>query len=133
MRRICSTFLIGLVLTSCAMIVTRGDKFGESSDAFNRLLRWGEFNQMASLVSSSAEEEFRASAVEAKDVRIVDLRILKTRCDTEKGEAAVDVEVDYYKGASLQVRTVVYKQEWKYYSNVDMGLWKVESALPEFQ
>ncbi|MEW6110159.1 MAG: hypothetical protein AB1632_13495 [Nitrospirota bacterium] len=105
----------------------------KNTRAYNELLRWHEFNKAGLFAVEAISEEFRARAGAAKDVRVVEYRILNVILDEKKGEAAVEVEIDYYLLASGSVKTVVDNQKWSYVEEKGKRQWRLTSAFPEFR
>jgi len=102
---------------------------------YNDLLRWGEFNKAKLYTDSSIREEFEARAKAAKNVKIVDYRILNTDFDAEKGKQIVEVEFDYYTSLTNVVKTLLDKQRWSfvYVKEEKKKRWRLMTPLPEFK
>jgi len=120
------------VLWGCSSYLVQWH-FDESLDAYNESLRWHEWDKASLYASDSTVKEFNARVAAAKDVKVVDYRILKTTYHAEKREATVDVEIDYYKVYAHMLKTVHDTQEWAYVNEHGTESWKLLSGFPEFK
>jgi hypothetical protein len=125
------------VLTACvdrALNALRED-LQNTVIEYNDLLRWGEFNKAKLYTDSSIREKFGASAKAAKNVKIVDYRVLSTDFEVEKGEQIVEVELDYYTFQTNVVKTSLDKQRWSfvYVKEEKKKRWRLMTPLPEFK
>jgi len=136
MRTLIVFLLSIVVLTACfdRLKVFREDLQNTVTE-YNDLLRWGEFNKAKLYTDTSIREEFEASAKNAKNVKIVDYRVLSTDFEAEKGEQIVEVEFDYYTSLTNVVKTSLDKQKWSfvYVKEEKKKRWRLMSPLPEFK
>ncbi len=132
MKNVLLSFIVVVVLTGCSAYLTRG-QFDESLDAYNQSLRWHEWSKASLYATDAIQEEFQARAAAAKDVRVVDYRIVSNTYNEEKREATVEVEIDYYKVFSHTMKTVRDTQKWTYVNEKGAKGWRLESLLPEFR
>lgn len=136
MRTLIVLLLSTIVLTAC---INRLEVFREDLQntviEYNDLLRWGEFNKAKLYTDSSIREEFEARAKAARNVKIVDYRILSTDFEADKGEQIVEVEFDYYTSLTNVVKTLLDKQKWSfvYVKEEKKKRWRLMTPLPEFK
>ena len=130
------TFLLPLivviVLTGCSPHLIHKE-FDESLDAYNEALRWHDWDTAYLYAADAMREAFKERVASAKNVRLVDFRILSRTYNAEKHEAVVEVESDYYNVFSQAVKTLRDKQKWAYLEEKGTKRWKVVSPLPEFR
>ena len=133
MRILFLSLFITATLFSCAT----GEKdirenFDKISIDYNELLRWHRFEDVSLFPADTISEKYRERLEMAKDVKVVDYRVINVTFDEKKKEAAIKVELDYYTLASPRVRTVVDNQRWAYEGEEGKGVWRLMSLLPEF-
>jgi hypothetical protein len=103
---------------------------------YNKLLRWREIENAGMLyLDRSLRDEFMKGTEEFKKrgVIIVDHRILTTECLAEKKTADVMVEYDYYVPPSNRIKTLTYRQSWKYLDADGAKGWQLKTVLPGFE
>lgn len=132
MKDFLSSLIVVIVLTGCSSYLIRG-QFDKSLEAYNQSLRWLEWGNASLYTKDSIQEEYKTRTAAAKDVRIVDYRIVNKTYNAEKREAIVEVEIDYYKIFSLTIRTLRDTQKWTYMDENGTKGWRLTSLLPEFR
>lgn len=133
---------MGLILLCCLMTGACASHLGSREDfersmkAYNRMLRWHEVENAGMVyLEPELRDAFMKSAADIKKrgVTITDYRILTSECLPEKGSAEVIAEFDYYALPSVRLRTVTYRQLWKYDEAGDKKGWRLKSGLPPFE
>ena len=119
-------------LFSCATEQSAREDFDKLSMDYNDLLRWHRFEDAALFPSDTISEKYRERMEMAKDVKVVDYRIVNVSFDEKKKEALIKIELDYYTLSSPKLRTVTDNQRWVYEGEVGKGAWRLMSLLPEF-
>ena len=132
MKNFVVSLVMLIVLPGCSAHLIQA-QLDERLEAYNQLLRWNEWDNASLFARDSILEEFKRRAAAAKDVRVVDYRILSMAYNAEKREAIVDVEIDYYKVVSNKMKTLKYTQEWAYSEEKGIKGWRLMSVLPEFR
>jgi hypothetical protein len=132
MRALMLALIMAIALAGCSSYAIH-DQFDRSLDAYNEAIRWLQWGTVSLYTENSIREESDARAAAAKDVRMIDYRIVNKTYDAEKGEATVAVDIDYYKVPSLTVRTVRYTEKWVYLDENGTKRWRLTSLLPEFR
>jgi hypothetical protein len=134
MRTLLLLLAVFIALTACATRESIREDFENSYTHYNDSLRWREFDKAVLFTPLSLREKFKARVKAAKDVIIVDYRIVDLYYDAEKGEANVKVEIDYYTLALNTVKTVMDNQKWIYQKDQDgSNQWRLVSLLPQFK
>jgi hypothetical protein len=134
--RILLAALVALLLNGCSTtkIALIGTECEKSTSDYIRLIRWNEFeNAMVTYVDAPLQEEYRKKVEAAGEIKIVDYRVKTKVCDPVKGEAAVKVELEYYRPPSVTVKTVIDSQKWSYEGPEDQRVWRLKTSLPEFE
>lgn len=132
MRTSLPCVLIAIALTACATQSAIRGELDESIKQYNYLLRWHKLDAASFFTSESLSEEFRDRVQAAKNMNIVDYRIKKVNYNEEKGEASVQVEIDYYTLSSNILKTLLDIQRWVYIEENGNKQWRLISLLPEF-
>lgn len=122
-----------MTVMACATQGGMEQRFAKSYNDFNTALRWSEFDKLSLYTSSTRFDEFRSRAKELNDVKILDVREIKIDLDRAKGQAKVEVEIDYYRLPSTLVKTLSYIQKWSYIEENGMQRWCMMTLLPEFK
>ncbi len=96
------------------------------------LLRSNQLDKARLYATESLREGFDTRA---KDVNIIDYRILTRDWEERKGAETVKVEIDYSIPPSNEVRTVLDNQKWSYMDvkNERRRNWRLMTPLPEFK
>jgi len=147
MKQYCRYMLLilGLTLCSCAQIDSYVEKVKmaklneeceKSIKDYNKLLRWREIETAGMLyMDREQRDEFlkNAEGIKKRGVTITDYRILTTECLAEKKTADVVVEFDYYTLPSNRIKTLTYRQDWKYVDTDEKKGWLLKTVVPEFE
>lgn len=123
--------LVAFALTSCSTMVVR-DKFEDSIRQYSKLLSGQRFDLAGIFVSESIAETFNARVKAAKNIKVVDCRVVKAKYEEENGKADVEVEIDYYTLSAYKLTTLTDFQKWAYVTEKGVAGWKLMSLLPEF-
>jgi hypothetical protein len=124
---------ITAALVSCATTEKNvREDFDKIFIDYNDLLRWHRFEDIILFPAGTISEKYRERLAMAKDVKVVDYRVMNVTFDEKKKEAAVKVELDYYTLSSPRLRTVVDNQRWAFEGEEGKGVWRLMSLLPEF-
>ena len=133
MRILFLSLFITATLVSCAATEKSvREDFDVVFSEYNDLLRWHRFEDASLFPADTVSEKYRERVEMARDVKVVDYRVINITFDEKKKEAAVKLEIDYYTLSSPRVRTVVDNQSWIYEGEEGKGSWRLMSLLPEF-
>ena len=108
------------------------EELNESITKYNDLVRWHKLDAAGLFPADAISEEFSTRAKAAKNVRVVDYRVVRTNYDTQTNEALVQVEIDYYTLTANRLRSLIDNQKWAYVTENGIKQWKLMSLLPEF-
>lgn len=125
------SLLITAVLVSCSTQNIKAD-FERNFRSYNEMVRWHQLDDAGLFPADSILAGYRERMKAAKNVAVVDYRVINIKYDEEKREAEVKVEIDYYRLSTLSVKTVIDNQKWAYQENKGKGLWRLMSLLPDF-
>lgn len=132
-RRLPALFLL-VLLAACRTLAVSPTEFERISRDYNAMLRWQESAMAASTyVDKSVRPAYEVKVAAAAGVKVVDYRVVSWECDSEKGEAKVKVELDYYILPSTRVKTVTDEQKWVYREEPGESGWRLTTLLPEFK
>lgn len=132
MRTFFLSLLIATALVSCATQKNIREDLEKNFKNYNELVRWRQFEDASSYPADSISREYQARLKAAKNVIVVDCRIMNVKYDEKENKAEVKVEIDYYLLSSSRLRTVTDNQKWAYQGKEGKGLWRLMSLLPEF-
>lgn len=125
--------VVVIALATCAPTQSGiREELNESITKYNDLVRWHKLDAAGLFPADAISEEFRTRAKAAKNVRIVDYRVVRMNYDTQTNEALVQVEIDYYTLTANRLKSLIDSQKWAYVTENGIKQWKLMSLLPEF-
>jgi hypothetical protein len=125
-------FLWVFLLVAFACSSVHG-KFEESLADYNDLLRWHKLEEASRFASDAISREYIDRVLAAKDMKVFDYRIVRTKYNKTKNEAEVMVEFEYYTFSTNTLKRLLDVQEWAYINESGTMQWKLMSLLPEFK
>jgi hypothetical protein len=131
MRKSLLLLMLVMVLGACSHNVR--DEFDESLKQYNDLFRWNELETTSVFVADPLRADYIVRAKAAKNIRVVDFRVIGSRYDEKRNKASVEVQVDYYLLSSATVKSLRDTQEWSYQGEKGARRWRLVSQLPEFR
>jgi len=132
MKTLFFSLLLTAVLVSCNTQRSIKAGFEKNFRNYNELVRWHQLEEASLFPADSISAEYRERLKAAKNVAVVDYRVMNIKYDEKKNEAEVKVEIDYYKLSTLSLKTVIDNQKWTYQEKEGKGLWRLMSLLPDF-
>ncbi len=130
MRTFLSVLIIAITLAACGPNLR--EKFNESLNQYSALVRWNDLDAAGMFAADSRREDFIARTRAAKNVKVMDHRIVGMTYDEKKRRASVNVEIEYYLLSSARVKTLRCTEEWAYGEDKRDG-WRLMSLFPEFR
>lgn len=125
--------VLAIALVSCAPTQSNiREELNESITQYNDLVRWHKLDAAGVFSADAMSEEFRTRAKAAKNVRLVDYRVVRISYDTQTNEALAQVEIDYYTLTANKLKSIIDTQKWAYVTENGVTQWKLMSLLPEF-
>ena len=121
-----------MLLSGCQHLSTKGDQCEQSIRAYNRMVRWQEYEAAEKAVAPPVVDEYRKTFT-AGDLKIADYRIKSLTCDVEKNSAEAVVEIDYYLPPSLSVKTIEDTQKWRHFPDAIPGGGRLVSPPPDLR
>jgi hypothetical protein len=92
------------------------EKFYDATRAYNRSLRWGDFDRASEYLPEAAIDRFLDQHEEVSDdLVILDYRMTRLKLDRQTGKAASRVEVEWHTDRRLIVETTVVDQKWQFW------------------
>jgi hypothetical protein len=110
--------ILGLVLavSACASGDGMHAKLVDASSAYNRNLRWGDFDRAAEYLPEAARTAFLSHHEGlADELVIVDYEVRRLVLNKENGSAASRVVVSWHTARRLIVETTVVDQTWQWH------------------
>jgi len=127
-------FLGSLAACSLADKVSPQEEFQKQQALYMQTLRWKDCPNMAAFFTEPRREHFFDQTLGLDDLRITDVRLLRSTFQEETAQVKTIVEVDYYLLPSLTVKTLRMNQDWTFYpgDNFNSGVWQITSPFQGF-
>ncbi|WP_243369872.1 hypothetical protein [Geotalea sp. SG265] len=122
-----------LVFSGCTLDYVVKDNFEKTSRSYATMLRWQEFEGAVAFVDAPLRDDYRKRIESAREIRVLDSRVLSKDCDVNTKKGEVVMELDYTINPSMTVKTVSDLQKWRYFDEGEKRGWRLESLLPEFK
>ena len=132
MKTLFFSLLLTAVLVSCNTQRSIQADFEKNFRNYNELVRWNQLEEAGTFPADSISAGYKERLKAAKNVAVVDYRVMNIKYDGKKKEAEVKVEIDYYKRNILSLKTVIDNQKWAYQEKEGKSLWRLMSLLPDF-
>ena len=132
MKTLFFSLLLTTVFVSCSTQMSIKTEFEKNFRSYNELVRWNQLEEASLFPADSISVGYRERLKDAKNVAVVDFRVLDIKYDEKKKEAEAKVEIDYYRHSTLSLKTVIDNQKWAYQEKEGKSLWRLMSLLPDF-
>lgn len=122
--------LISIFLTGC--VTLRGQKpnaedLGETVEAFNSSVRWGDFQTASAMIPDQAQDIFWEDAETfLQNTRIAKMEIRSVKVDDETATGTAQISFTYYRLNDPSFRTLLLHQKWRF--DQDRQAWLVEDS-----
>jgi hypothetical protein len=109
-----------LAVQGCAAADGMAEKFYDASRAYNRSLRWEDFDRAARHLPPESVNAFldHHESIE-DDIVIIDYDIERMKLEKQTGRAATRVNISWHKDDETIVRNTVVDQQWQFHD----GAW----------
>ena len=124
--------LAAVAISACMPAMSVRTEFDDSINKYNKFLSSQSFDAAGFFASESIAQEFSARVKAAKNIKVIDHRIVRVGYDEKNGTAQVEVEIDYYSLSSYRMKTLLDIQKWAYVTESGFKHWRLTSLLPEF-
>lgn len=111
-----AVLVTSVAVTSCAASDGMIEKLYDSTRAYNRSLRWGDWDRAAEYIPQASANAFMDShqAVEERLV-VIDYQMTRIEVDKANGVAASQVDISWHTDRELVVRTTRVNHIWQWY------------------
>jgi hypothetical protein len=128
--------VIGLVLliVGCASLDKEKEnwmKFDETSRAYIRAIRWGEYEAAFGFKRLPNVKDELPDFNDLSDVRVTFYRVKQTIISENEMMVMQIVDFQYYRMRNVTVRTITDRQRWEY--DKEQERWYLISDLPDFE
>ena len=132
-RLIVGAAVFGLLIMGCAGIQTgeRMTKFDETTRAYNRSIRWGEYEAAFAFKELTDKDNQLPDFDEYRQVRVTAYKVRKTIISEDKSKIIQIVEFQYYRLNNVTVKTLNDQQKWEY--DTEQDRWFLLSDFPVFK
>ena len=123
-----------ILMVGCAGIQTGQQMtlFDKTSRAYDRAIRWGEYEEAFAFKKWSDEENRLPDFAAYRQVRVTAYKVKKTIIDENSFAKVLRiVDIQYYRMSNVTVKTFVDRQKWEY--NEEQDRWYLTSELPVFE
>lgn len=113
-----AALLLSSVVTGLGCAASDGmvEKLYDSTRAYNRSLRWGDWDRAAEHLPAASANAFIDSHQEVEDELVVlDYRMTRLEVDKINGIAASQVEISWHTADNLVVRDTTVNHLWQWY------------------
>ncbi|MDJ0987013.1 MAG: hypothetical protein QNJ26_15845 [Desulfobacterales bacterium] len=124
--------VIILLMLGCASMET-GEKlsqFDETSRAYLRAIRWGEFEAAFAFKKLTDREEVLPDFENYRNVKVTNYKVKQTIISEDKTKIIQLVDFQYYRMKDVTVKTLIDRQKWEY--DTEQEKWFLQSDLPAF-
>ena len=124
---VCVSGLIG-----CNLLNPPKKQSESALDDFVYALRWQQYDAAARFMKSEHRKDFLNTFTAAKDLDIVDVRLISAELSAEGRRTETVIEMDYYMLPSTTVKTFRFEQTWIYYDRDDQneGYYEIVTPFP---
>lgn len=129
----CTVFVLVLMIFGCAQIKTGQQMtlFDETSRAYDRAIRWGEYEEAFAYRKLSEQDDKLPDFAEYRQIRVTSYKVKKTIVDEESFSKVLRiVDIQYYRMSNVTVKNFIDRQKWEY--NEEQDRWYLMSELPVF-
>lgn len=133
LARIVVTVALVVFAASCGAKYAAQTRLDETLLWYRTALERGDVEATGMLAADSIAPEYLQRARAAKDVRIVECRVLKVDYVEAAGEAEVTLEIEYYSLETLKARKIREVQKWVYVGDKSSAPWKLTTVLPRLK
>lgn len=121
-----------LIILGCASMET-GQKMGqfdETSRAYLRAIRWGEYEAAFAFKKLTARDEELPDFENYRTVKVTNYKVKQTIISEDKSRIIQIVDFQYYRMKDVTVKNLIDRQKWEY--DKQQEKWFLQSNLPEF-
>lgn len=123
-----------LLILGCASLEDEKEnwmKFDDTSRAYLRALRWGEFEAAYGFKRLPGITDKLPDFQELSDIRVTSYRVKQTVISENEMIVMQIVDFQYYRMRNVTVRTITDRQKWEY--DKEKERWYLLSDLPNFE
>jgi hypothetical protein len=123
-----------LLILGCASLDDEKEnwmKFDDTSRAYLRALRWGEFEGAYGFKRLPGITDKLPDFQELSDIRVTSYRVKQTVISENEMIVMQIVDFQYYRMRNVTVRTITDRQKWEY--DKEKERWYLLSDLPNFE
>ena len=121
-----------MLVLGCASMQT-GEKmsqFDETSRAYLRAIRWGEYEAAFSFKKLTARDEELPDFENYRTVKVTDYKVKQTIIAEDQSRIIQIVDFQYYRMKDVTVKNLIDRQKWEY--DKEQEKWFLQSDLPAF-
>ncbi|MBW2431973.1 MAG: hypothetical protein JRF36_00120 [Deltaproteobacteria bacterium] len=121
-----------MMVLGCASMQT-GEKmsqFDETSRAYLRAIRWGEYEAAFAFKKLTARNEELPDFENYRTVKVTDYKVKQTIIAEDQSRIIQIVDFQYYRMKDVTVKNLIDRQKWEY--DKEQEKWFLQSDLPAF-
>lgn len=130
----CILSVVVLLIIGCATYESgkQMNLYDETSRAYDRAIRWGEFEEAYTYKKLSDRDNKVPDLEEYRQIRVTAYKVKKTIVDEQSFKRVLRiVDIQYYRMSNVTVKTFVDRQKWEY--DEEQKRWYLVSELPSFE
>lgn len=131
-RIVAKSIVFMLLIVGCASMKT-GEKmsqFDETSRAYIRAIRWGEYEAAYAFKKLTDRQEAFPDFEDYRNVKVTNYKVKQTIISEDKSKIIQIVDFQYYRMKDVTVKTLIDRQKWEY--DEEQQKWFLQSNLPSF-
>ena len=124
--------ILVLLILGCASMKT-GEKmsqFDETSRAYLRAIRWGEYEAAFAFKKLTARDEELPDFENYRTVKVTNYKVKQTIISKDQSKIIQIVDFQYYRMKDVTVKNLIDRQKWEY--DPKQEKWFLQSKLPGF-
>ncbi len=129
-RAAAGVLFTALAIVACSSIATaaRLEQLNRSVNAYNGMIRWGEYEKAAGFLDAGAPQATDMDAL--AHIRVTSYELKGSAFSGDEKTAKILVEFEFYHDYSGRQRTYLDEQTWVY--KAASASWSLTSGLPAF-
>lgn len=125
--------LLSSLLAGCVSMpeMRKMDQFEETSNAYEAAISWSDFESASLFLKTQETENVSALIEELKQFKVTSYTVKNFLPSQDKSQVLLIAEIKYFKLNRLIVKSMSYRQLWKYDAAEER--WLLTSGLPDLK
>jgi hypothetical protein len=123
--------LVIMLLAGCATTSDDMMRFGDTTRAYERALRWGEYDTVYSVHKNEKGSLPDSERKRLANIRVTVYKLVNSKSENDNKRIVQQLEISYYNKEYLVVKTMPLTLEWE--QDAKTGSWAIVSPFPKFK